>query len=229
MARWEPDARGRLEKAAMELFQERGYARTTVEDIAARAGLTERTFFRHFTDKREVLFSGSKALEQSIVDHIASAAGGTSPIDIIVDALASAGAGLQERRDIHFVRARHALVTEHAEIQERELIKLASLAAAAAGALHARGVREPAASLAAEAGISVFKIGFERWVKARRPQDLAAHIRAAMAALRTVTADTREPTASPAAPGARGQAPSSSSEPPTVARAPRPGLKRPAR
>ncbi len=59
MARWEPDARGRLEKAAMELFQSRGYLRTTVEDIAARAGLTERTFFRYFADKREVLFSGS--------------------------------------------------------------------------------------------------------------------------------------------------------------------------
>ena len=71
-ARWEPDARGRLEKAAMELFPERGYERTTVEEIAARAGLTERTFFRYFADKREVLFSGSKELERLIVGAIAS-------------------------------------------------------------------------------------------------------------------------------------------------------------
>ena len=65
MARWEPDARGRLEKAALDVFRERGYAHTTVGDIAERAGLTERTFFRYFTDKREVLFSGSKELEMT--------------------------------------------------------------------------------------------------------------------------------------------------------------------
>src|SRR6202000_3100068 len=109
MARWEPDARGRLEQAAMELFQERGYVRTTVEDIAARAGLTERTFFRYFADKREVLFSGSKELEKSIVDRIAGAPKKTSALDAVADAFEGAGAELQHRRDLHFVRARHAL------------------------------------------------------------------------------------------------------------------------
>ena len=73
MGRWEPDARGRLEQAALELFEERGYARTTVGDIASRAGLTERTFFRYFTDKREVLFSGSGAVESLMVESIAAA------------------------------------------------------------------------------------------------------------------------------------------------------------
>jgi AcrR family transcriptional regulator len=193
MARWEPDAQGRLEKAAMELFQERGYVRTTVEDIAARAGLTERTFFRYFADKREVLFSGSKELEKGIVDRIESAPAKVGPLATVAAAFEGAGAQIQDQRELHFVRARFALVTEHAEIQERELIKLASLAAAVARALRARGVPEPVASLAAEAGIAVFKVGFERWVQEKRPQDLAAHIRAAVEVLREVAAEERAP------------------------------------
>jgi AcrR family transcriptional regulator len=189
MARWEPDARGRLEKAAMELFQERGYVRTTVEDIAARAGLTERTFFRYFADKREVLFSGSKDLEKGIVDCIERTPRDVGPLDTVAAAVEAAGAELQDRRDLRFVRARYALVTKHAELQERELIKLASLAVAVTKALHARGVSEPAASLAAEAGIAVFKVGFERWLSEKKPQDFAAHIRAALDALKGIAAE----------------------------------------
>jgi len=173
----------------MELFRERGYEHTTVEEIAARAGLTERTFFRYFADKREVLFSGSNELEAMIVDRIGSASEEDGPLEAVAAALEAAGAELQERRDIDYVRARHALVLEHAELQERELIKLAALAAAAAKALHARGVSEPAASLAAEAGIAAFKIGFERWIGGKGPHTLAAHIRAAVKALNAVVAE----------------------------------------
>src|ERR1700722_8939755 len=198
MARWEPDARGRLEKAAMELFQERGYVETTVEEIAARAGLTERTFFRYFADKREVLFSGSKELEKGVVDRIESAPREASSLDAVAAACAGGGADLQEHRELRFVRARYALVTQHAEIQERELIKLASLAVAVTKALHARGVSEPAASPAAEAGIAVFKIGFVRWVNARKPQDFAAHIRAAVGTLRALAAGGKASTTRPA-------------------------------
>lgn len=173
----------------MELFQERGYVRTTVEEIAARAGLTERTFFRYFADKREVLFSGGKALEKRIVDHIARAPHDATPLALVVEALAAAAAELQEGRDIALVRARHALVTEHAELRERELIKLAALGIAIVGALHARGVAEPAASLAAEAGLAVFKVGFERWLGGKKPREFAAHVRAAADALRSVAAE----------------------------------------
>src|SRR5580698_901299 len=104
MARWEPDARGRLEKAAMELFQERGYERTTVEEIAARAGLTERTFFRYFADKREVLFSGGKALEKGIVERIAQAPADASPLAVVAAAFVAVGAELEDRRALHFAR-----------------------------------------------------------------------------------------------------------------------------
>jgi AcrR family transcriptional regulator len=191
MARWEPDARGRLEKAAMELFAERGYARTTVGDIAERAGLTERTFFRHFTDKREVLFSGSQELERSIVEAVTDAPRDAPPLEAVASAFEAAGAMLQERRDLGHVRARFAIVVEHAEVRERELIKMASMAAAVTRALHARGVSEPTASLVAEAGIAVFKVGFERWVSGEKPQDLAGHVRAAAEALKAATGPAR--------------------------------------
>jgi AcrR family transcriptional regulator len=177
----------------MELFRERGYGRTTVEGIAARAGLTERTFFRYFTDKREVLFSGSNDLEKILVDTIASAPKEAAPFDVVAEAFEAAGTKLQTLRDFSHVRARHALVVGHAELRERELIKFASLAAAVTEALHARGVSEPAASLAAEAGLAIFKVGVERWVGGKKPPDLAAHIRAAKDVLKIVAASITAP------------------------------------
>ncbi|APR83640.1 regulatory protein, TetR [Minicystis rosea] len=188
MGRWEPNARGRLEQAALELFQERGYARTTVEEIAARAGLTERTFFRYFADKREVLFSGSEDLNKLIVGAISAAPEAAAPLDAVAAALDAAAAALQERRDPDYARARHAVLMAHAELQERELIKLSTLASAIAETLRARGVTEPAASLAAEAGMAVFKVAFERWISDPERRDLVHHIRAALAELKAVTA-----------------------------------------
>src|ERR1035438_3723884 len=99
MGRWEPDARGRLMKAAMELYGERGFEQTTVAEIAARAGLTERTFFRHFADKREVLFWGAAAFQELFVTTAARAPASAAPIEAVAAALAAAGALLQERRD----------------------------------------------------------------------------------------------------------------------------------
>lgn len=177
----------------MELFQERGYARTTVGDIAERAGLTERTFFRYFTDKREVLFSGSAELEAGIVEQVNAAPKDASPLDVVARAVEAAGAELQALRDFAYIRARHAIVTEHAEVHERELIKLASLGAAVTRALLARGVPELTASLVAEMGIMVFKVSFERWVTAKKPGDFATHIRLAMDAVAAAAAAGASP------------------------------------
>jgi AcrR family transcriptional regulator len=182
MARWEPDARGRLEKAAMELFAERGYVETTVSEIAAHAGLTERTFFRYFADKKEVLFSGSAALTAMLVEHIGAADASLPPLAVAGAAYEALAASLDARRSVEEARARYQLVSQHPELQERELIKMAGLASTAAEALRARGVAEPFASLAAEAGNAAFKIGFERWVSGKRPRSLAAHVRAAIEA-----------------------------------------------
>jgi AcrR family transcriptional regulator len=191
MPRWEPESRGRLEQAALALYGERGFENTTVAEIAARAGLTERTFFRYFADKREVLFGGAGALQELLVRAVAGAPDSAAPIDAVVAALEAAGAVLQERRE--FARQRQAVIAANAELQERELIKLSSLASALADALRRRGVTGPAASLTAEAGIAVFKVAFERWANESNQRDLPQLIRASLDELKVVTAGTRSP------------------------------------
>jgi AcrR family transcriptional regulator len=186
MGRWEPNARGRLEQAAMELFIERGFEQATVTEIARRAGLTQRTFFRHFADKREVLFWGQGALQELLVSTVASAPASAAPIDAVAAALEAAGASLQERHE--HARQRQAIINANPELRERELIKLATLASAIAATLRQRGVSDPAASLTAEAGIAVFKVAFERWVSEPGQPDLPKIIRQSLDDLRTVTA-----------------------------------------
>ena len=187
MGRWEPNARGRLEQAAMDLFIERGFEQVTVAEIAGRAGLTERTFFRYFADKREVLFWGQDALRGLLVYAVAGAPDAMAPIDAVAAALEAAGAVLQERRE--YARRRQAVIAANTGLQERELIKLASLASALADALRRRDVTDPAASLTAEAGIAVFKIAFERWGGGTSQPDLPQVIRESFDDLKAVTAD----------------------------------------
>jgi len=187
MGRWEPNARGRLAKAAMELYAQQGFEQTTVAEIAARAGLTERTFFRHFTDKREVLFYGMEMMRDLLARAVADAPASATAMDAAAAAFEAAGALLQENPER--VRLRDAIVSANAELRERELIKLAALAAAVAGALRDRGIPEPAASLAAETGVAVFKIAFARWVSEPGEPDLPGIIRESMAELKGVLAD----------------------------------------
>jgi len=186
MSRWKPNARGRLEQAALELYIERGFEQTTVAEIAQRAGLTERTFFRHFADKREVLFWGANALQELVVRTIVSAPDAAAPIDAVATALETAGTLLQERHD--GARQRQAVIAANAELQERELKKLATLATAMAEALRQRGVTEPSASLAAEAGIAVFRIAFARWINDAGARTFSQRIRESLDALKAVTA-----------------------------------------
>ena len=186
MGRWEPNARGRLELAALELYGERGFEQTTVAEIATRAGLTERTFFRHFADKREVLFSGAGALRELLVSAVAGAPDSTAPIEAVAAGLEATGPLFEERREL--ARQRQRIIAANPELQERELIKLASLAAATADTLRRRGVTDPTASLTAEAGIAVFKIAFERWLDEGEQRDLPQLIRESFGELKAVTA-----------------------------------------
>jgi AcrR family transcriptional regulator len=190
MGRWEPNARGRLETAAMKLYAERGFESTTVAEIAERAGLTERTFYRYFADKREVLFYGAPALQALLVGAVDGAPQSRSPIDVVVAALMAAATEIfEERRD--FARRRQAVIAANTELQERELVKLATLGSALTAALRRRSVDEPGASLAAEAGIAVFKIAFDRWVNDTGRRTLAELIQESADELRTIARGRR--------------------------------------
>ncbi|MBY8861556.1 TetR/AcrR family transcriptional regulator [Nocardia sp. CA2R105] len=185
MARWEPDARGRLAQAALELYLERGFDQATVAEIAERAGLTERTFFRHYGDKREVLFGGQEALHELISKTVAEQPDSAAPMVAMGAALTAFAELFAQRRD--FARQRQIVIDANASLQERELIKLTSLAATAASALRDRGVTEPAASLAAEAGLAAFRIAFARWIQAE-DRELTEFVTEALQVLETVTA-----------------------------------------
>lgn len=170
----------------MELYGERGFESTTVAEIAERAGLTERTFFRHFVDKREVLFWGAAALQELLVSNVDRSPGPLPPIDAIGAALCAAADDIfEERRG--GARQRQAIIDANAELQERELIKLASLASALADALRRRGVGDSASALTAESGITVFKIAFQNWIQEATERTLAECIRASMDELRHIT------------------------------------------
>ncbi|QJU54253.1 TetR family transcriptional regulator [Herbiconiux sp. KACC 21604] len=186
MGRWEPDAAGRLATAALELYAERGFDDTTVLDIAQRAGVTERTFFRHFADKREVLFQGSAQLQDAVVAAIGSAPSGAPLIEVVGAGMRAAGEVLDDRRD--YARLRYAAIVAHPSLQERELLKMSTLAGAVADALRARGVTEAAAALLGETGVAVFKLGFERWIGDPSAPNLPDCIAQALADLRTLTA-----------------------------------------
>lgn len=186
MGRWEPDAESRFRAAATELFGEIGYEQTTVAAIAERAGLTARTFFRYFADKREVLFNGSERLQQTMVDALVQAPAEASVIDAIAAALTSVGDFFDDDRRL-FARVRSAVIAANADLRERELIKLATLSMALAQALRERGVGELDASLAAEAGIAVFRVAFVQWVSESERRDYIEIVKESLARLRTLT------------------------------------------
>ena len=147
----------------MDLFVERGYDQTTVAEIAERAGLTERTFFRHFSDKREVLFQGGEILQATMVEALAAAPAEATPLAAVRAAVSSVAPFFDERHDRS--QLRQGIIDAHPELQEREVAKMAKIAGALADGLRARGVTDPDARLAADAGIAVFRSAFAQWVR----------------------------------------------------------------
>lgn len=186
VGRWRPDSRGRLQESALTLFAERGFDQTTAAQIAEAAGLSERTFFRHFTDKREVLFGGSDLLHDVIVAGVAGAPPADSPLEAVSRGLDAAAAMLGEgRRDL--ARKRHSVIANNPELREREFTKLADYSASIAAVLRERGVDDTRATMAADAGMTVLRVALQRWAGDREDgPDLATVMRTSMESLRAL-------------------------------------------
>lgn len=174
--------------AALSLYLEQGFDQTTVAEIAERAGLTERTFFRHFADKREVLFSGGTTFQALITSTAAAADHNLAPLDAAMVGFEAVGAFFQDQRTL--VQQRHSVIAANAELRERELIKLETLALALADTLRGRRVGDPAAGLIAEVAVAVFKVSFEVWVADAESRDLTEVLRQSLGELRSLASIT---------------------------------------
>jgi AcrR family transcriptional regulator len=188
VARWEPNTPERLVRAALDLFTEQGYDATTVSEIAERAGgLSKMTFFRHFPDKREVLFAGQEFHAQILAGAIAAAPSPATPLQAVaaaVDALAATFT--DDRRE--FGARLLTVIAANRELRERAAFKHTGLTAATAEALEKRGVPELTASLAAELGLRAFDRAFAQWADPAGTETLTGLTRRALSELRAATA-----------------------------------------
>ncbi|MCQ8186775.1 TetR family transcriptional regulator [Streptomyces rugosispiralis] len=163
MARWDPGTEERLRKAALELFTERGYDQVTVTHIAERAGITRRTYFRYFPDKREVLFAHSDELAPAVAEAVRSAAPGTGDMAAVLNALATVGTYLTEHAKDP--AQRQAVIRSSPELEERERTKLAALTDALQSALTSRGTANAQARAVAQLASLVFANAFTQWIE----------------------------------------------------------------
>ncbi|MFF3272462.1 TetR/AcrR family transcriptional regulator [Streptomyces chrestomyceticus] len=183
MTRWQPDAPGRLAAAALDLFEENGYENTTVIEIAERAGLTKSTFFRHFPDKREVLF-GRGTVAALLVEGIDSAPPTAGPLDTVADALDALGRTFFTADRREFSRRRQAVLNAHTELREREALKRIDLTAAMIEALNRRGVPILTARVAAKLGALAWEIAFDQWIGTDNKENFGPLARQALAEVR---------------------------------------------
>lgn len=176
------DARERFEAAAMALFREHGYAGTTVPDIAEKAGLTERTFFRYFSDKPEVLFWRADELKTKIISAIEASAASASSLDVLLSAFQSIGRFYDSNRAE--ITVRHALVVAHAEFRARDMLKKQELADAIESAMQLRGCSEAEAQIAAANGMAIWRVALARWARDEEPAPFMQYIQDAFDQLR---------------------------------------------
>jgi AcrR family transcriptional regulator len=189
MARWQPNASERLARAALELFAERGYDNTTVIDIAQRAGLTKSTFFRHFQDKREVLFGGD-TMSARLAEEMAAAPPAATPLEVVAHALDAIGREIftPDRRE--FSARRRAVIAANPELQERDALKTLGLTATMTEALKRRGVPALPSAVAAELGALAMNIAYERWSDPANADDFSETVRQALDEVQTAVQST---------------------------------------
>lgn len=188
MPRWEGGAKARLQDAALALYDQQGFDQTTIEEIAERAGLTKRTFFRHFSDKREVLFGGGGTEPDVFTNAVLAAPGSAGPLDAVGLGVAALSTHIDAHGEL-FAR-RFRIIRASPELWERQLIKFAAMAEAAARALRARGVADSAAILASETGVTVLRLASDQWLRNRRKKSLQSLAAEALAELRAIASKT---------------------------------------
>ena len=188
MSRWAPNARERLETAALDLFVENGYEETTVAQIADRAGLNRATFFRHFADKREVLFGGEDVLSGLFADAIRAASPDATFIECLQAALAAAEVVMTPHRRATAAR-RVLVVAANSELQERGLLKRARIANSITAVLRERGADELTARLGAEMGILALSVALGQWMEANDGEPFPPFAAAALRDLQTRAAE----------------------------------------
>jgi len=188
VSRWAPDARERLETAALDLFVDNGYEETTVAQIADRAGLNRATFFRHFADKREVLFGGEGVLAELFADGIRAAAPDATLAECLQAALAAAEVAMTPQQRAKAAK-RVLVAAANSEVQARGLLKHARIARSISAALRERGADELTARLAAEVGMLAFSVAVERWMGSDNDIPFPVHAAAALSDLRVRAAE----------------------------------------
>jgi AcrR family transcriptional regulator len=186
MVRWQPGAGDRLKAAALDLFEERGYDATTVAEIAERAGVTKRTFFRYFADKREVLFADPGPLYRHATAAIVEADAGLAPAEAMFSALAEIGERLAEIAEQPDRRRR--VIAASPELREREQHKLSELTAAVASGLVHRGLPEADADVFARVGLAVFSSAWNRWAEVGGGDTFSASFAARLETVRSLAA-----------------------------------------
>lgn len=182
MGRWPTNARERLENAALDLFVQNGYEDTTVAQIAERAGLNRATFFRHFTDKREVLFGGEDILTGLFTEAIKAAPPDATLGECLAAALAAADTVMTREQRAKATR-RVQVLSANVEVRERGLLKHARIAKAVTDALCERGADEITARLGAEVAMLAFSVAAERWMKADNDEPFGPFAEAALSDL----------------------------------------------
>ncbi|WP_062428451.1 TetR/AcrR family transcriptional regulator [Herbidospora daliensis] len=187
MSRWQPGTRERLEQAALELFAEQGFTETTVPQITARAGLTTRTFFRHFADKREVLFSGEESVPGQVARLMAAAPPSLGPMDLIAEGLAPALVELFEGRSLDYLLRRRAVIDAEPALHERELRKWALMSEALEQGFRDRGADQLTARLAAELAVTAIRTAVTRWLDRDGEPGLPEAIEETLAAMKRLT------------------------------------------
>ncbi|WP_026181260.1 TetR family transcriptional regulator [Demetria terragena] len=186
MSRWQPNSRERLEQAALELFGEQGFDDTTVPQITERAGLTTRTFFRYFADKREALFGGEEHIPEQVAAFMADVPPSVGPMELIERGLAPAAAVAFEGRNLDYLQRRRAVIAAEPALRERELRKFALMSDAMTQGFLDRGLSALDARLAAEVAVTAFRIGATQWIDQGCTSDLTTTIRKTLRALQTL-------------------------------------------